>query len=201
MKILKYRTLFKIIFVGIIIFFGIIFQVFLINFTINSFTRILNGKAKVILTKQENYVTLVRLRIPSINVDAAIESVGITTNGGVDVPKDPFNVAWFNQGPFPGEEGNSIVVGHYGWKNYKPVVFNNLYKLQKGGKIFIEDGDGKITTFVVREVKRYSYNEDANAVFISSDSKAHLNLITCSGAWDENLGTHLSRLVVFADIE
>lgn len=201
MKSLKYRTIFKIIFVGIIIFFGIISQVFLINFTINSFTRILNGKAKVILTKQENYVTLVRLRIPSINVDAVIESVGITASKGVGIPKDPLNVAWFNQGPFPGEEGNSIIVGHYGFKNYKPAVFDNLYKLQKGEKIYIEDRDGKTITFIVRELKKYKYDEEAYAVFVSNDEKAHLNLITCSGAWDENLGTHLSRLVVFADIE
>jgi len=35
----------------------------------------------------------------------------------------------------------------------------------------------------------------------SNDGKAHLNLITCAGVWDEVEKSHSSRLVVFADME
>jgi hypothetical protein len=56
----------------------------------------------------------VRIKIPSINVDALIESVGFTSDGSVDVPKGPTNTAWFNKWPRPGEDGNSIITGHSG---------------------------------------------------------------------------------------
>src|SRR3970040_1442847 len=47
----------------------------------------------------------VRLIIPMIDVDSAFEYVGLTFGGAMDVPKNPINVAWFNLGPRPGEEG------------------------------------------------------------------------------------------------
>src|SRR6185295_11855712 len=43
-----------------------------------------------------------RLKIPSIKVDAAIEYVGIASDGNMDAPKGPDNVAWFEPGTRPG---------------------------------------------------------------------------------------------------
>jgi sortase (surface protein transpeptidase) len=35
----------------------------------------------------------------------------------VGVPVDQRNVAWFNLGPLPGENGSAVISGHYGLKN------------------------------------------------------------------------------------
>ena len=142
-----------------------------------------------------------RLKIPSINVDAHIEYVGLTPDGAMDVPKDPDNVAWFDLGPHPGENGSAVMAGHYGWKNNIPAVFDNLHKLRKGDKLYIEDDKGVIITFVVRESRRYNPNDDASDVFGSTDGKSHLNLITCEGVWDKISKTYSKRLVVFTDKE
>ena len=61
------------------------------------------------------------------------------------------------------------------------------------------DDKGTLTSFVVRESRKYNVAADATAVFISNDGKAHLNLITCNGAWDARAKTYTKRLVVFAD--
>lgn len=143
----------------------------------------------------------VRIKIPSININAPIESVGFTIDGAVDTPKGPINAAWFNQWPRPGEKGSSIITGHSGWKNGIPAVFDNLYKLQKGDKIYIEDQKGTIVAFIVREIKKYKPTEDAVDVFESSDGLAHLNLITCTGIWDSLQKSRSDRLVVFSDKE
>jgi len=45
----------------------------------------------------------VRLKIPKINVDAPIISVGITSQGEMGVPKGPSDTAWFDLGPRPGD--------------------------------------------------------------------------------------------------
>ncbi|MDP3994112.1 MAG: class F sortase [bacterium] len=157
----------------------------------------------VALPKQEQAsVKLpVRLKIPSINVDAPVEYVGLTSDGAMDVPKGPVNVAWFNLGPRPGETGSSVIAGHYGWKNNIPAVFDNLHKIRKGDKIYIENGKGAIITFVVREIRTYSKDEAAPDVFGSSDGKAHLNLITCTGVWNKAEKTRSERLIVFTDKE
>jgi len=143
----------------------------------------------------------IRLKIPEINVDVAIEPLGLTADQSIDAPKDPFGVAWFNLGPRPGENGNAVISGHYGWKNGIPAVFDNLHKLQKGDNLYIEDEKGIVITFVVNEIRTYSQNDDVSGVFTSSDGKAHLNLITCTGVWDKVSKSYSKRLVVFTDKE
>ena len=80
-------------------------------------------------------------------------------------------------------------------------MFDNLYKLTPGDKIYVEDEKGATTTFVVRESQKYNPNADALKVFISNDGKSHLNLITCEGVWDKVFKSYSKRLVVFADKE
>ncbi|MFA6918638.1 MAG: class F sortase [Patescibacteria group bacterium] len=147
-------------------------------------------------------VLTIRLKIPKIKVDTALESVGLTAQGAVNVPKGLTNAAWFNLGPHPGENGNAVITGHYGiWKNGTPTVFNNLYKLRPGDKLYIENEKGEIITFVVRESRNYNPNTDASDIFISNDGKSHLNLITCEGAWNKVSKSYPKRLVVFTDKE
>jgi sortase A len=119
----------------------------------------------------------------------------------MDVPKGPDNVGWFKLGIRPGEKGSAVIAGHSGWKNNIPAVFDNLHKLKKGDKIYFEDKNGKGTTFIVRELRSYYPTADAEDVFISSDGKAHLNLITCEGIWNEVTKSRSERLVVFTDKE
>lgn len=144
----------------------------------------------------------VRLQIPKIRVDAIIESVGLTSQGAVDVPKGPINTAWYNLGPRPGETGSAVITGHYGvWKNGTPTVFNNLSKLRKGDKVYVKDKKGTTLTFSVREIRKYDPSADAQDVFISNDGKAHLNLVTCEGLWNKASKSYPKRLVVFTDKE
>ena len=141
------------------------------------------------------------LKIPGINVDSVIEQVGLTANGALDVPKGTGNVAWYKLGPHPGEIGSAVIDGHYGIKNGKASVFDNLHKLRINDKLFVEDNQGTITTFVVRASLTLDANADATAIFKSTDGKAHLNLITCEGTWDKVAKSYPQRLVVFADKE
>ncbi len=149
--------------------------------------------------KKVNDISVHHIEIPIINVNAIIESVGLTPEGAVGVPKGPRESAWFNLGAYPGEAGNAIIVGHSGWKNGMPAVFDELHKLLTGDAIYIQDNDGTSMTFRVREIKIYNQYEDASHVFISNDGKSHLNLITCTGAWSTLQNGRLDRLVIFTD--
>jgi len=141
----------------------------------------------------------IRLKIPAIKVDAAIEAVGLAADGTMDVPTIPSDVAWFERGPTPGQVGSAVITGHYGWKNGKGMIFNNLHKLRPGDVISVEDGLGVLSTFEVKTSRRYDPNADVPEVFESADGQAHLNLITCEGVWDASSKSYSKRLVVFSD--
>src|SRR4051812_9478797 len=55
-----------------------------------------------------------RLLIPSIGVNAAVESVGLskTGSGDIGIPSNFVDVAWYNRSPRPGDSGISIIDGH-----------------------------------------------------------------------------------------
>jgi LPXTG-site transpeptidase (sortase) family protein len=141
----------------------------------------------------------IQLKIPEIKVDSALEYVGLTGQSAMAVPAGPTDAAWFYLGPSPGNVGSAVIAGHDGWKNNIPAVFDNLYKLRKGDKVYIENANGTVITFTVSRLQTYQENQDASAVFFSSDGGAHLNLITCEGIWNAITKSYSNRLVIFTD--
>lgn len=199
-KILSKRALLLIAFVGLALTSALIWH--FINSPNQNGREALSANAVAVAKPRQTSPGLpVNLKIPAINVDAAIESVGITSKGEMDVPKSPANAAWYNRGPRPGEKGSSVIDGHSGYKDNIPAIFDNLSKLRSGDKIYLKDEKGVTNIFVVRVSRDYDPKADASGVFHSSDGKAHLNLITCEGVWDNTKKSYSSRLVVFADKE
>jgi LPXTG-site transpeptidase (sortase) family protein len=139
----------------------------------------------------------VRLQIPIIGVDSFIEDAYITSEGAMEVPAGTVDVAWFALGPHPGQVGSAVIGGHFGIESGVPFVFYNLSKLSVGDNIYIVDDEGNTITFVVNSTALYAANADATTVFTSNDGKAHLNLITCEGTWNEVAGEYPDRTVVF----
>jgi len=139
----------------------------------------------------------VRLLIPAINVNAAVQQVGFTKSREMEVPSNTVDVGWFKLGSRPGEKGSAVIDGHFDGDSGGAGVFTNLYKLKKGDKLYIENDKGEVTVFVVRESRTYDPGY-AYDIFSLSDS-AHLNLITCDGVWDGVKKSYNKRLVVFAD--
>jgi LPXTG-site transpeptidase (sortase) family protein len=142
----------------------------------------------------------VRLQIPIIGVDSAIEDALITPDGRMDVPSGTVDVAWFALGPHPGQVGSAVIGGHYGIQDGIPFVFYDLNKLKVGDNVYIIDDEGNTLTFIVRSIASFNRNADATSVFTSSDGLAHLNIITCEGIWNQINGNYPLRLVVFTDL-
>ncbi|OGZ69218.1 MAG: hypothetical protein A3D44_00835 [Candidatus Staskawiczbacteria bacterium RIFCSPHIGHO2_02_FULL_42_22] len=142
----------------------------------------------------------VRLAIPSIGVDAKIIRVGLASDGSVDVPKGPSEVAWFQLGPRPGQKGSAVVTGHYGpWRSGAHSVFDNLHQLKQGDKIQVYDDQGNVLSFEVKKTEIYGPSESPPEVFAQNDG-VHLNLITCQGDWVASQKTYTKRLVVFTEL-
>lgn len=140
----------------------------------------------------------VKISIDSIEVIAPIESVGIL-DGAMAVPTFGHNVGWYSLGTNPGEVGSAVLAGHVNWKNGETAVFTRLEEVKIGDVITVTNNYGAVTNFKVTDAQKFPLETDTTEIFSSSDGKVRLNLITCVGEWNESLGTHNERLVVFAE--
>lgn len=156
---------------------------------------------KKVATPEVVYSAPTSLEISKLSISAPTVPVGLTNDNAMDIGKDMEKTAWYKLGPKPGEKGNAVIAGHYGWMNGQGSVFNDLHTLQVGDKISVHDERRLIVNFVVREIRKYNLNDDTADVFRSTDNEAHLNLVTCGGVWDYLRQTYSDRIVVFSDLE
>ncbi|WP_233254412.1 class F sortase [Salipaludibacillus keqinensis] len=139
------------------------------------------------------------IEIPSIEVEAEIIHVGLEDDGAMEVPNEGDLVGWFNRGAKPGAKGNSVLAGHVDDRT-GPAIFFDLKDLDVGDDIIITDEDGTVLTFQVKDREIYPYDDAPIAKVFGPSSSRNLNLITCTGEFDRNQGTHRERLVIFTEL-
>lgn len=141
----------------------------------------------------------VSLNIPRLGIRANIESVGLDKKGNMDVPKNVFDVAWYNLGYRPGETGNAVIAGHLDTKTGAPAVFYNISRLIPGDTLEITDNRNIKYIYKVRSLVSYPYNQFPVKTVFGSSNKRMLNLITCAGTWNSAEVSYTNRLVVFSE--
>ncbi len=143
-----------------------------------------------------------KLLIPSIGVDASIQSIGLswTGNGDMGIPTNFTDVAWYNGGPIPGMPGNAVIDGHLDGRNVPKAVFYNLGNLKAGDIVEVIETAGMVSEFQVTKVISYDYNASTTDIFSQNTSGTHLNLITCAGDWIPSIKLYNKRVVVFTDL-
>lgn len=148
------------------------------------------------VVKRPVYSMPVRLVIPKIGINATITDIGLTSSGNMEAPNTNDIAGWYKYGPKPGNDGSAVLGGHFGVG--EQAIFTDLNQLDKGDTLSIIDDQGQRASFVVREVRTYAQDSQPNEVF-NSLMGAHLNLITCDGAWESGKRTYSQRLVIFTD--
>jgi LPXTG-site transpeptidase (sortase) family protein len=138
-----------------------------------------------------------RLIIPTLEINAKVQKVGITKKGNMATPNNFTDVGWYKYGAAPGNQGSVVMAGHVDNGIALPGVFKHLGDLKEGDDIFVDIGEGIKIHYVVRSFSTYDYNAKVDEVFNENDAK-YLKLITCTGEWMPNFRTHDKRLVVTA---
>lgn len=156
------------------------------------------GGPRVENSGEETPIRPVRLRIPSIGVDAAIEAVGEDVLGRMDTPTDAADVAWYEPGVRPGDAGNAVIAGHLDDIHGDPAAFWRIGQLTAGDAIIVVNSDDSEVHFVVVEAVAYPYTDAPIQRIFGFDVRQNLNFITCTGSWDRGAHTYRQRLVVYA---
>ncbi|HET9653991.1 MAG TPA: sortase [Kineosporiaceae bacterium] len=138
----------------------------------------------------------VRLRIPSVGVDAPVEPVGLAPDGSIAAP-DGWQVAgWYRGGPRPGQGGGAVVVGHVDSRS-GPAVFFRLALARPGDPVFVDRADGTSARF--RVTGRLQVAKDRfPADLYSPTLQPALLLVTCGGPFDAATGHYRDNVVVSA---
>lgn len=142
----------------------------------------------------------VRLRIPSIGVDAAFESpLGLKESGEIEVPGGYETVAYYGYGPTPGELGPAVILGHV--DSYQgPAVLFSLGQIEEGEEILIEREEGITAIFEVVKIERHLQSGFPTKEVYEDIDHAGLRIITCSGVYDRNILRYTHNLIVYAKL-
>lgn len=144
-----------------------------------------------------------RLVIPQINVDAAVEQLGVTASGDAAVPRQWQDAGWFDRGYYPGTPGNAVILGHLDTDSsaHPQAVFWDLHLLHDGSRIEVIRGDGSMLTFVVRSVATYPADSFPLGTVFGPADRPILRLLTCAGHYRGSTQGYDSRTVVTAGAE
>ena len=140
------------------------------------------------------------LVIPSLGIQASMQSVGLTPNGAIGIPTNYTDVAWFSRSAVPGTAGTSVVVGHRDTRVFAPGVFRYLGTLVPGDDVYV-DRDGTRFHFKLTDKRVYAEDTDRMAEIMGQgDATTRLNLITCDGVWNQSVRRYNERLVIFTEL-
>lgn len=138
-----------------------------------------------------------RLRAPSIGVDANIVPVGVDTDGAMEIPTDVDEVGWYRFGPTPGDPGTAVLAGHVDSRTQGRGAFFDLRRLDVGDVVVVGfDGSESVWEVVAR--RQYGKDVIPLGEVFTRDGPPRLALITCGGEFDGGAGRYLDNVVVYA---
>jgi hypothetical protein len=137
------------------------------------------------------------LTIPRIAVSTALEKLGRTPQGTLQVPDSTTIAGWYTGSPRPGEIGPSIIAGHID-STSGPGVFFRLRLLRKGDLVYVRRAGGTLVVFRVTGEHMYPKDEFPTKQVYGPVPDAELRLITCGGTFDPTTRVYLSNVVVYA---
>lgn len=144
------------------------------------------------------------LLIPSLNVNAPVLGVGLTSENVMDSPKGPIGdpiwhtAYWYRGSGIPGDVGTATIAGHVNDPLGRPEIFADLQDLQPGDLIIIHvKYTNSDIRFIVNQTRTYSLKESSDPQVLTQiygagpvagtepqpapDGLSHLTLITCAG--------------------
>lgn len=145
----------------------------------------------------------VSLSIPAIDVSSDLITLGLATDGTLEVPQpgpDYDKAAWFDGSPRPGAQGPAVIEGHVDSAADGPSVFYELGALAVGDRIDVAREDGSVVTFQVNDVRAYPKDEFPTLEVYGNTAGPELRLITCGGPFDSTAGSYVDNTVVFASM-
>ncbi|MEV7005380.1 class F sortase [Streptosporangium sp. NPDC051022] len=142
-----------------------------------------------------------KLAIPRIGVLAPLMPLGIDAKKEIQTPplSKPNQAGWYKNGPIPGQQGPSVVLGHVNTRG-GAAVFSRLKEIRRGDKIKISRTDGSVAEFTVDGVEQVSKKAFPSKRVYGNTGEATLRLITCGGVYNQQTHHYTDNIIVYATL-
>lgn len=138
------------------------------------------------------------VQIPRFGVAAPVYKVGVNTSNEMVLPHNSRDVAWLDQGPFPGDTQNAVLAGHIRYSGV-PGSFGRILSMNPGDVVVVEM-DGKRWEFQVRWTCLFARDTALAEQIMGYTNVPSVTLISCGGVFDRAAGTHNKRVAVRAEL-
>lgn len=137
-----------------------------------------------------------RLLIPTLGINASVESIALSNVHQQEAPYSWWDVAWFSRGPLPGAPGVAFMFGHLD-STTGIAVFWYLHNLVPGDRITVTYHRHRPVIFEVIDSQVY-WDAQVPMSFLLSPNRYHLlAIMTCAGIFHPGPG-YDHRLIVLA---
>ena len=149
--------------------------------------------------KQETEPAPVRLAVPALGVDSAVDPVGVEPDGRMTIPAEVDRVGWYRFGPAPGDDGSAVIAGHVDDREQGLGAMAPLRDAAVGDTVVVTDAAG--TSARWRVVSRELIQKQALPLdrLFAREGPARLTLITCGGPFLAEFGSYRDNVVVVAE--
>lgn len=143
------------------------------------------------------------LILPSAGIRAAVVQVGLTPDGAMGSPDNPFVVGWFNRSAVPGQLGNALLGGHRDYQDRDGKVDVGVcWKLDEtrvGDQlIMFDESTSRYYVYDIVDIATIRPDSREAVKYLSQTKESVVTLITCSGDFDEETHSYEERIVVVA---
>ena len=143
------------------------------------------------------------LILPSAGIRAAVVQVGLTLDGAMGSPDNPFVVGWYNRSAVPGQLGNALLGGHRDYQDRDGKtdvgVCWKLDEARVGDHLLMFDqSTDRYYVYDIVDIATIRPDSRDAVRYLSQTRESVVTLITCSGDFDEETHSYEERIVVVA---
>jgi len=140
-----------------------------------------------------------RLLVDGLDIDAAVDAVGVEDDGSMVVPAEIDRVGWYRFGAAAGsEQGHAVLAGHVDAAGEGPGALFDLRGVEIGTIVTVVDETGGEHRYEV--VGRETIVKDVLPVddIFARDGEHRLVVVTCGGPFIPELSSYRDNVVVTA---
>ncbi len=141
----------------------------------------------------------VRLSVPALGVDTAVDAVGVEPDGQMTIPAEVDRVGWYRFGPAPGDDGSAVLAGHVDDREQGLGAMAPLREAEVGAEVYVTDAAGATSRW--RVVSREVISKQVLPLdrLFARDGPPRLTLITCGGPFLPEFASYRDNVVVVAE--
>ncbi|WP_082573511.1 class F sortase [Cellulomonas sp. Root137] len=142
----------------------------------------------------------VRLVVPDVGIDMAVDPVGVQEDGEMEIPEDADRAGWYRFGPAPADPaGATVVAAHVDSVQTGIGQFARLLDVAVGATITVISADGGVREYRVVGVEKIAKEGAPVDQWFDRSGAPRLVLVTCGGTFRRDIGHYTDNVVVTAE--